>query len=181
MSKVFIFLAQGFEEVEALTAVDLLRREGIDVQIVSISESKQVTGARNIQVIADKLLSEINFDEADMLILPGGQPGTRNLEACTVLMNEVNKFVSSNKYVAAICAAPTILGHKGLLVGKKACCYPGLENELEGAQVLYDSVCVSDNIITSRGVGTALDFALKLVAIFTNDENSKKLSEKIVY
>lgn len=181
MKKVLVFLAEGFEEIEALTPVDLLRRASVDVELVSINDVKIVIGARGIEVVADKTISEADFDSADMIVLPGGMPGTINLENCSALMNQVDQFISKEKYVGAICAAPTILGHKGYLKGKKACCYPGMQDQLAGAMVVYDEVAVDKNIITSRGMGTAAAFALKLVELLVDEKAAENLGKAVVY
>ena len=181
MARVLVFFAEGFEEIEALTVVDLVRRAGIDISMVSIDGSKKVTGSHGISVDMDESIYDISFDEAQMIVLPGGMPGTRNLEANDDLMRNVDDFCSSGKYVAAICAAPTILGHRGLLVNKKACCYPGMEEQLQGATVTKDKVTVADKIITSRGLGTAIPFALKIVEMLIDKDAADKLSSAIVF
>lgn len=181
MAKVLVFFAEGFEEVEALTVVDLVRRAGIDTTMVSITGNKKVTGSHGITVAMDELIDDINFSEAQMIVLPGGMPGTRNLEAHDDLMRNVDDYCSSGRYVAAICAAPTILGHRGLLVGKKACCYPGLEDQLQGAEVTKDKVTVADKIITSRGVGTAIPFGLKIVETLIDKDTADNLASAIVF
>nr|MBQ8252162.1 DJ-1/PfpI family protein [Lachnospiraceae bacterium] len=181
MSKVCVFLADGMEEIEALTVVDICRRAEIDLTTVSITESKRVTGSHKIPVEADALLPEIDFDKVDMIVLPGGMPGTLNLEACEPLMAQVDAFDRQGKYLSAICAAPSIFGHKGLLAGKKACSYPGFESQLEGATVTENPVEVSDHFITSRGMGTAIDFALAIVARMKGQERADALAKAIVY
>jgi len=181
MAKVLVFLADGFEEVEALSPVDLLRRASVDVEVVSISDELCVTGARKIKVLADRKLSDADFENAKMLVLPGGMPGTINLEKCDPLMKKVDQFVNEGKYVAAICAAPTILGHRGLLRDKNACCYPGMQDQLEGANVSYEEVTVDNNIITSRGMGTAANFALKLVELMVDKATAENLAKAVVY
>lgn len=181
MAKVAIFLAAGFEEIEALTVVDLLRRVKVETDMVSVSDEKKAVGAHNIVVDTDKIISEINFDEYDMLVLPGGMPGTLNLEATDLLMEQVDAFYEQGKYVAAICAAPSILGHRKMLQGRTACCYPGFEKDLEGANMSYDPVCVDGRVITSRGMGCAIPFGLKLVELLVSAEVSKDLSDKIIY
>lgn len=181
MSKVFLFLANGFEEIEALTPVDLLRRAGITVETVSIGAGQLVTGRSGITVLADRLLSEITFDEADMLVLPGGMPGTKYLAACKPLTDAVRAFAENpDKKIAAICAAPTVFGELGILRGKKACCYPGLEEKLSGAEAVFDRVVIDGNITTSRGAGTAMDFALSLIAQLTDAANAEKIRESVV-
>ncbi|MBQ8246966.1 MAG: DJ-1/PfpI family protein [Lachnospiraceae bacterium] len=181
MARVAIFLATGFEEIEALTVVDLLRRVHADIDMVSITGEKRAVGSHDIVVETDKIINQLNFSEYDMLILPGGMPGTLNLEACEVLMNGVDDFYKQEKLLAAICAAPSILGHKGMLVGRKACCYPGFEKDLKGAEVSTESVCVDGNIITSRGMGCAVEFGLTIVEILLGAEVSRDLAEKIIY
>lgn len=181
MSKVYIFLADGHEEIEALTVVDLLRRAGIDIETISITGNRQVTGSHGITTTADKLFEEIDCDAADMLVLPGGMPGTKNLEAHEGLMENVAAFAASDRYIAAICAAPTVFGHKNLLSGKRACCYPGMEEGLLGAEVSFDKVTVDGKIITSRGMGTAIDFALTIIEKLDSKEKAEKIGKAIVY
>lgn len=181
MARVLVFLANGFEEIEALTVVDLLRRAGVDTRTVSITSDYSVTGARRIKVDADEVIMETDFGEAEMIVLPGGMPGTKNLEADETLMGQVDDFIDSDRYVAAICAAPTILGHKGRLAGRRACCYPDMEDQLDGAEVSYDEVTVDGKIITSRGLGTAIPFALKIVELLADKPTSLRLAEAIVY
>ncbi len=180
MNKIGIFLAKGFEEIEALTVVDICRRAGITVNMVSVGDLV-VEGSHGIQVTADALLQEVDFEEFDMLVLPGGMPGTRNLEACDVLMEQVDAFYERGKYVAAICAAPSVLGHRGILKGREACCYPGFEEELTGAKVVYDPVAVSDHVITSRGMGCAIDFALVITEVFCGTDMSEQLAKAVIY
>lgn len=181
MDKVCIFFAEGFEEIEALTPVDLLRRSGVDVVTVSITGNRQVTSSHNIPVMMDALFEEMDFSDADMLVLPGGMPGTKNLEAFGPLMDLVDEFYEKKKYIAAICAAPSILGHKGMLKGRTACSNAGFESHLEGANVTQNSVERDGHIITSRGMGCAVDFALELVKVFKSDEDAKALAKKVAY
>ncbi len=181
MSKVLIFLAEGHEEIEALTVVDLLRRAKIDIDTVSITGNRQVTGSHGITTTADKLIEEADFASADMLVLPGGMPGTLNLEACQLLMEQVHAFNDAGKYIAAICAAPTVFGRAGLLKGKKACCYPDMEGDLLEAEVSYDDVNVAGNVITSRGMGTAIEFGLTIIEVFQGKEAADAMAAKIVY
>ena len=181
MSKVLIFMAEGHEEIEALTVVDLLRRAGIDIYTVSITGEKKVTGSHGITTVCDKLIETVNFDDADMLVLPGGMPGTIHLGECELLMDQVHGFNTSKKGLAAICAAPTVFGKAGLLEGKTATCYPGMEADLKGANVSTDAVCHDGHIITSRGMGTAIPFALEIIRTFQGDEAAEKLAKSIVY
>lgn len=180
MSKVYVFLATGFEEVEALTVVDLLRRAGVDCQTVSVMEEKQVTSSHNVTVTADVLFSEIS-DDADMLVLPGGIPGTPNLAAHKELGELLKRQFQSGKWVAAVCAAPTVLGSLGILDGKKATCFPGKMEELICGEKLKDSVVVDGNVITSRGMGTCIDFGLKMIEVLDSAETAERIGKAIVY
>lgn len=181
MSKVYMFFATGYEEVEALTVVDLLRREGIEVEMVSVTGDYDVTSSHNVTVRMDKLFSEID-DSADMLVLPGGMPGTLNLKAHEGLKQMILRYNENPcKYLAAICAAPTVYGEMGLLKNKKACCYPGMESGLLEANVSYDPVSCDGTFVTSRGLGTAIAFGLELVTILKNKDAADALAEKIVY
>lgn len=181
MSKVLVFLAQGFEEIEGLTVVDLGRRAGLDVKTVSITGETVVTGARGIPVVADVLFENADIDSADMLVLPGGMPGTKNLEAYEPLMAKVDAFAAANKYIAAICAAPTVFGHRGLLNGKNACCYPGMEGDLVGAKANENTVNIDGKIITSRGLGTAIDFSLAIISELIDQATADKIGASVVY
>ena len=176
-----VFFANGYEEIEALTIVDLTRRAGIETWMVSITDEKAVTGSHGINVSMDKTLKEVDFEQVDMIVLPGGMPGTLNLEACEPLMEKVREFDKAGKYISAICAAPTVFGHLGLLNGKKACCYPGMEDGLTGAEVTYESTAMADHILTSRGMGTAIDFGLQIIARFQGQDAADDMAKKIVY
>lgn len=181
MKRVAVLLADGFEEIEALTVVDILRRASVYVDTVSITEEYMVHGAHGINVQTEDLFEEVNFVEFDMVVLPGGMPGTTNLNDHSGVRRVVKDFAESGKYVAAICAAPSILGGLGLLKGKRAVCYPSVEDKLSGAVVLKTSVAQDGNIITSRGMGTAIDFALKLVEILMDRNRADELAESIIY
>lgn len=181
MKNIGIFFAEGYEEIEALTVVDLCRRAGINIQMVSVTGERKVTGSHKIAVEMDMLFEEVDFDKLDMIVLPGGMPGTLNLEAHADLMARVDEFDKAGKYIAAICAAPSILGHKGLLKGRKACSYPGFEKDLEGAEVVFDNVAVSDHVITSRGMGCAIDFSLAIISKLCSEAEADKLAKAIIY
>ena len=181
MDRIAVFFAEGYEEIEALTVVDVCRRCGIEIDMVSITEEKQVRGAHGIFVEMDRTYAQADFEQYDMLVLPGGGDGTKNLEACGPLMEQVDAFGAAGKYVAAICAAPSILGHRGILKGKRACCYPGFESHLTGAQIVKEPAAVDGNVITSRGMGTAIDFALEIAAAFCGREKAEELAQAIVY
>lgn len=180
MEKILLFLAEGFEEIEALTVVDLLRRANLDITMVAIGETLEVTGSHQICVKADVLLKDISW-EADMLVLPGGMPGTLNLGACNVLTEKLKEFSETGKKVAAICAAPSVLGKNNILQGKKATCYPGFEEQLLGATYKKESVVVDGNVITSRGMGTAIEFGLTIIEQFLGSEKAKEIEESIIY
>ena len=179
MKKAYVFLAEGFEEVEALTVVDLLRRANVELSMVSISQKKSVTGAHGIVVEADVLYEQANMEEANALILPGGMPGTRNLQAFVPLNEALKAANAQGKLVCAICAAPLVLGQNGILQGKKACCYPGFEEELLGATVCYEPAVKDGNTITSRGVGTAIAFACEIIAELVGREIAEEIKKGI--
>lgn len=181
MSKVAVMLADGFEEIEGLTVVDVLRRGGIDTVMVSIMGRPEVVSSHNIEIKTDMLMEQVDFDAVDMIVLPGGLKGKENLENCAPLMAELDAFFAAGKYIAAICAAPTILGHRGMLKGRKACCYGGMEEELTGAEVSYDKVSVAGHIITSRGMGTSVAFALHLLAVLKDERAAEEMAAKIMY
>ena len=181
MSTVAVFLADGFEEIEALTVVDLCRRAGLDTPMVSVTTDEGVTGSHGIRVMADAVLDDVDFANVDMIVLPGGMPGTLNLEKCEPLMERVKAFYENGKYIGAICAAPTVFGRLGLLKDRPACCYPSMENELVCKEVSQSSVVISDHVITSRGMGTAMDFGLAIVEHFNGCDAAEKLAKAVVY
>lgn len=180
MAKVYVFLTEGFELVEALAVVDVLRRASIDTVTVSIMDKKTVMSAQKVEVIADTMFGDNNYDNADVLFLPGG-PGTKGLEAHTGLVEVLKKHFAAGKQLAAICAAPSVLGHLGFLEGKKATCFPGFEGELRGAQFVPERVVCDGNIVTSRGMGTAVDLGLCLVGRLASDKISGMLARSIQY
>lgn len=181
MKKIAIFMADGLEEIEGLTVVDILRRAEIDVTMVSISKKKEVTGSHNIKFQADKLFGEVNFEEIDGVVLPGGMPGTTNLMNHAGVKEIIKKFATDEKLVSAICAAPSVLGQAGILEGKKATCYPGFEDQMTGAVPCSDKVVQDGNVITSRGMGTAIPFALALTGYFLGQEAADELGASIMY
>lgn len=182
MSKIYVFLADGFEEIEGLMVVDLLRRGGIRVTTVSIMGRLQVTGRSDIEVKADCLFEGVtSFADGDMLVLPGGMPGTRYLEEYEPLRKLILSYCEQGKKIAAICAAPTVFGKMGLLKGKKATCYPGMEELLLDAECSEEEVVVYGNITTSRGLGTALVFSLKLIEQLEGPQRAQKVAESVVF
>lgn len=166
----YLFLAEGFEEIEALAPVDVMRRAGLRVVMVSVTDNLVVQGAHGIPVVADALFSELDYADAALLFLPGGLPGATNLEAHEALGKLLVQKASEEVVVSAICAAPLVLGGLGLLEGKKATCYPGFEQELTNAIVTSSGVVRDGNIITASGAGVAVDFALELVRYLVSDE-----------
>jgi 4-methyl-5(b-hydroxyethyl)-thiazole monophosphate biosynthesis len=181
MANVCVFLADGFEEVEGLTVVDILRRAGQEVYMISVSGDLSVKGAHGIEVKADCAIDCVDFSAMDMLVLPGGMPGTKNLGNCSLLASQLKSFCEKGKWVGAICAAPSVLGDLGLLSGKKAVCYPGFEERLLGAEVTEERVVKDGNIVTSRGVGTAIPFALCLAGCLAGEEKAREIKESIIY
>lgn len=181
MAQAYIFLADGFEEIEGLTVVDLFRRVDINISMVSINKSKKVTGAHQIEVMADMIFEEVDYNNGDVLILPGGMPGTNHLMEHEGLDKLLKDFNAKGKLLAAICAAPSVLGQKNILSGKKATCYPGFEDKLIDAQVVNEGVVEDGNVITSKGMGTAIDFSLALIKRLKGEEIAKKLAESIQY
>ena len=181
MSKVYVFLAEGFEEIEGLTVVDLLRRAKIETEMVSIMDTKQVTGSHGIEVTADSMFADNDYADAEILVLPGGMPGTLNLGNHEGLCELLKKQYDAEKKIAAICAAPSVFGQLGFLNGRIATCYPGFEIKLEGAIVLATKVAVDGHVTTSRGMGTAIDFSLKLIEQLIGLETAMEISEGILH
>lgn len=181
MNDICVFFGDGYEEIEALTVVDILRRASIPVKMVSVTGEREATGSHQITVKMDCLLSELDFGKVEMIVLPGGMPGTKNLENCAELMEQVDAFIKEERPVSAICAAPSILGHRGHLKGRQACCFPGMEGHLEGAEVRCDPSVVSGNITTGRGLGAAIPFALSILERYQGKEAAQAMAEKIVF
>ena len=181
MKKVCVFLADGFEEIEGLTVVDILRRAGIETETISITDSRRINGAHGIAVEADSLFAQARPEAADMLVLPGGMPGTLNLKAHGGLKDLILQFDREEKYIAAICAAPSILSELGILKGRKACAYPSFEESLECAEVVQDPKVVDGHVITGRGMGAAIPFALTLTALLSGREKADEIGQSIVY
>ena len=180
MSLVYVFFADGFEEVEALTTVDLLRRAGEDVRMVSIMRRKTVTGSHNISVECDMIFEEIG-KTADLLVLPGGLPGTDHLREHRELNDLLVEQYQDGRYVAAICAAPSVFAGLGFLKDRKATSYPGCVDASQCGSYVEEPVAVDGNVITSRGVGTAIPFALALIGLLEGREEADKIAASIVY
>ena len=181
MSKTGILMADGCEEIEGLTAVDILRRAGLEIVTISMNKTDSVTGSHNITFQTDAIFEQVNLDEFDAIILPGGMPGTVKLGEHAGVTKAVQAFASAGKLVAAICAAPSVLGAAGILQGKRAVCHPGFEDKLTGAQVSFEPVMTFGNIITSRGMGTAIEFALAIVQYLKDEDTVDDLKQKLVY
>ena len=162
MKKVVVFLAEGFEEIEAITIIDTLRRAEIGVTTVSVTGNKTVKGAHNIPVVADELFEDVNYSEYDMIALPGGMPGAKHLNEHEGVKEQLKTF-AEDKHIGAICAAPMVLGGMGLLKGKRATCFPGFEPELIEATVTKEPVTVDGNIVTGKGPAFAISFSLQLI------------------
>ncbi|MFV0366002.1 MAG: DJ-1 family glyoxalase III [Mangrovibacterium sp.] len=180
-NKIAVFLAEGFEETEAIATIDLMRRAGLTVSTFSVSEDLKVEGANQISVYADNLFSAFDAHEFDMLILPGGMPGTLNLQKHEALMEALTLFATHDKWLAAICAAPSVFGELGLLEGKHATCYPSFEDKLRGATWLAQEVVVDGKVITSRGIGTVIPFALTIIAQLLGEDKVNEIKQGIVF
>jgi 4-methyl-5(b-hydroxyethyl)-thiazole monophosphate biosynthesis len=178
---VYVHLADGFEEIEALTIVDVLRRAKIDVQTVSMMDKRPVTGSHDIQVTADILFEDADYAHCEMMVLPGGGPGTQKLLAHEKLNKTLVDFAKSDKWIAAICAAPMVLARNGLLDGKNATIFDGMENELSKAVYKKETVVTDGTVITSRGPGTAIPFALKLAEVLAGEKTAAGVRAALLY
>lgn len=181
MSKIGIFMADGCEEIEGLTVVDLVRRAGCEIEMISITGQSMVTGSHGITFVTDLKKEDADFSEYDGIVLPGGMPGTLRLTEDETVRQVIKEYAKEGKLVAAICAAPSVLGPAGILEGKKATCYPGWEDKLTGAEYVKKAVVKDGNMITSRGLGTAIEFASEIVAYLLDENAAKKLKESIIY
>lgn len=177
MKTIFVFLADGFEEIEALAPVDILRRAGLSVKTVSVMDEQVVAGAHGIPVLADVMFYEINAEDAEMILLPGGLPGATNLDAHQGLSQMILDFAKEEKPLAAICAAPLVFGNRGLLEGKMATCYPGFETYLKGAQYTAALVEKDGNFITGKGPGAAMEFAFAIVEKYCGMDKVNELKQ----
>ena len=177
---VYVFLADGFEEIEALTPIDVLRRAQIDVESIGIT-GKKVCGAHCICVEADKRIDDFNENDVEAIILPGGLKGTQNLDSSDFVKSSVDKAFKDGRLICAICAAPMIFGKMGVLQNKKATCYPGFEKYFDNAEYVKEAVVKDGNVITSNGMGSALEFAFEIVASIKNKEIADKIKNEIQY
>lgn len=182
MAKVYAMIANGTEETECLTVVDLLKRAGNQVIIVSVEKDKEILSSHGIRITADQTIQKTDFKDADSIFLPGGMPGSERLSDSQKLTNALIQLDSQNKVIAAICAAPAVvLGRHGLLAGKRCTCFPGFEKELEDAYLVSERVVTDGNIVTSKGLGTAIDLGLELIRIFQGQAISDKIASQIQY
>ena len=179
--KVYIFLADGFEDIEGLMVVDLLRRAGIDITTVSVMQTKEIHTSHGITMFADSLYGDDDYKEADMLVLPGGKLGTANLKAFEPLRALLPEVCSMGRKIAAICAAPTMFSDLGLLKDRKATCYPSLLDTLDCKEKMEDNVVIDGNITTSRGLGTSLDFALSIIEQIISPEKAEEIAVSVAY
>ena len=177
---IYIFLADGFEEIEALCPLDILRRAGFDVKTVGVGGKYDIVGAHGISVRADIKDTEFCDKEPTLIMLPGGMPGTKNLDESKAVHYAIKDALSCGAYIAAICAAPSILGKMGLLLGKEAICYPGFEDQLEGATISDKHLVLDGNILTAAGMGVALDMGLEIVRIFCGAEKANALRSAVI-
>ncbi len=181
MKSICIFLAEGFEESEALLPLDILRRGGMDVKTVSVTGDKIVTGSHQVSVVADVLFEEIKEEDVEMIVLPGGLPGSTNLDAHAGLDKLVNSFAAQSKSLAAICAAPLVYGKRGLLKGKKATCYPGFDKFLEGAEYTGNLVEVADNFILGKGPAAAAPFGFAILEKYAGVEKVNEIKKGMLF
>ncbi len=175
---VYLFLADGFEIIEALAPLDVLKRAGVEVKTVGVSGS-MVVASCGVQVACDMEIEDFDFYNVEAIILPGGMPGTLNLENNELVQKAIDNAMNINVPVCAICAAPSILGHKGLLNGKKAICFPGFEEALEGAEIADDFVVCDGNVITAKGAGVCIDFGLEIVKKLKGEEAALAVKNQI--
>jgi DJ-1 family protein len=180
MKKCYVFLAEGFEETEAVTIIDVLRRGQLAVDIVSITGKKEVAGAHGIKVLAEKLFEESSYEDGTMLILPGGMPGSNNLNNHSGLKKLIQSYDENGKYLGAICAAPLVFGGLGLLKGKEAICYPGFEDRLIGATISEKNTVFTDKIITSKGIISAVEFGLAIVKKLQGGEICRNVADGLL-
>lgn len=178
--KVLVHFANGFEEVEAITPVDVLRRAGCEVVTVSVTGKREVTSRRGVTIVTDKLFDEKDYISADVIILPGGQPGADNLNAHAGLRKQIQSFHKQGRVVSAICAAPLVLGGAGILKGKKVTCFPGTETNLEGAICTGNMVEQDGNIITGKGPGAAMLFSLTLAEKLMGTSKVNELKKAMI-
>lgn len=182
MAKVYAMIADGTEEVECLAVLDILKRSGIEVVLVSINDTKYVVSSHQVKIEADQVVAETDFSDGDVIFVPGGMPGAENLSACGTLLAALKAALEDGRRVAAICAAPgVVLGRHGLLKGKTATCFPGFEKELVGAEFTSQGVVTDGLVTTARGLGFAIDLGLELVRLLSGEDVAEDIKKKIQY
>lgn len=181
MAQALIFLAEGYEEVEMLTVVDMLRRAKVEIDMVAVGADKAVTSSHGVTILADKTMAEADFAGAQMLILPGGVPGTPNLRACDALCQQLQEFAAGGRWVAAVCAAPTVLGELGILDECRATCYSTFVEKLRCKEYVKQPVVRDGKVITSRGMGTCIDFAAEIITVLKDEETANAVKSAILY
>lgn len=179
MKKVILFFANGTEEIEALTALDLLRRAGAEVVLAGVG-GREVTGSHGIRITADVDASDITSFDFDMVVVPGGMPGTMHMDGSEIVDKALRTTFENGGFITAICAAPLVLGKRGYLKNKKAICYPGFESYLEGAVLSETRVCRDGNVITAAGAGVAMEFALALISALYGEEKEKQIRASVL-
>lgn len=177
---VYLFLANGFEETEALVPLDILRRANIEVKTVGIG-SNTITGSHGISINCDTVNKNLSYHDLKGIILPGGMPGATNLEADKEVLRAIDYCAENSLLISAICAAPQILGHKGLLNGKNAICFPGFEKELDGANIINQKVVRDGNIITAWGAGAAFEFGFEILSFLTDCQTAENIKKSMKY
>ncbi len=178
--KAYVLLADGFEEIEAITPIDVLRRAGIEVKTLSITNEKAVKGAHNIEIIADDILANQIDNKADIIITPGGLPGSSNLRDNTMVQSLLKKQFAENKLIASICASPIALDSASILNDATYTCYPGFESNIKTGTYINERVVFNNNIITAQGPGVAMEFALKIVEVLLDKETADNLKKEMI-
>lgn len=181
MKKAVMLFANGFEEVEALMTADILMRGGVEVTLASITEETEVTGSHGIRVGMDAVMEQVDFAGQDAVLIPGGMPGTLNLGDSKKVTGVLTEMHEAGKIVGAICAAPSVLGQCGILKGKRATCYPGFEEKLTGAEFVDEKAVVDGNVVTSRGLGTSMEFGFALLEVLVSKEKAEEIRKQIVF
>jgi len=180
MKNIAVHLAEGFEETEAVSIIDVLRRAKLNVEVVSVTGAIEVKGSHAITIHADSLFDEVDYSKIDMIVLPGGMPGATNLNAHSGLREQILDFNDNGKLLGAICAAPLVFGNLGVLKDKEATCYPGFEGELHGAIATGNDVEQADTVVTGKGAGVAIKFALKIVEMIKGKDEAVELAKKMI-
>ena len=181
MAKVYQFIANGTEEIEALTVVDVLRRGGIDIETVSINETEEVNMSHGVRMICDTTIAKADLSDADMLLLPGGLPCSTNLNECEAVRKAITAQYNAGKKIGAICAAPLVLGGLGILKGKRATCYPGVETQMTGAEYTHEVYTIDGNIITGEGPAATLPYSYAILAMLGKEQEAEALKEGMMF